>query len=94
MTTIYIAGSSAKAERERIQTFIQAVTDYGYRVTHDWTTHFGLDMPPPGPSHEVLFQAARDDLAGVVAADEDIMPRAELRLHGQRNPQEVVHVCF
>lgn len=65
--TIYIAGSSR--EIPLIQGFLKSVEAYGYHVTHDWTTHFGFDVPDPGPTDEELTQAARDDLTAVREAD-------------------------
>jgi hypothetical protein len=67
MTTIYVAGSSA--ERPAIKRYIDLLTEAGYAITHDWTTHEGFDAPPPGPSEEVLVEAARVDLDAVIRAD-------------------------
>jgi hypothetical protein len=64
---LYIAGSSS--ERPLIATLIYLVQKAGYEVTFDWTRHSSFDVPPPGPSEEVLLEAARLDFEAVKVAD-------------------------
>lgn len=61
--SIYVAGSSR--ERELVRSLIAQLQDAGWEVTHDWTSHHGFDAPDPGPSDEVLTEAAAVDLDAV-----------------------------
>lgn len=61
--TIYVAGS--RHDRARIHEFVEDLRRAGWEVTLDWTQHPGFDAPDPGPSAEILVEAALMDLDAV-----------------------------